>query len=68
MVDVTDIVFRLFPMGMGIGSFWVSMRRAPIRNRNGEVEPNQRFVRTAFFVVGFAMVALSLWGLYLDWH
>ena len=68
MFDVTHIAFRLFPIGMGIGSLWVSIRRAPIRRKSGEVEPNQRFVRASFFVAGFAMVLLSLWGLYLGLH
>lgn len=50
---------------IGGGSIWAAVSRGPVNGRNGVPFPNQRFLRGCFLALGIAMVALSMWGLWL---
>jgi hypothetical protein len=50
---------------MGGAAIWTALSRAPVSGRNGVPFHNQRFLHGCFLVLGIAMVALSLWGLWL---
>jgi hypothetical protein len=49
----------------GIGVLYAAFSKEPIRPRNGEPFPNQRFLKFCFGFLGIAMIGLSLWGLWL---
>lgn len=60
--------FRLlFQIGMGVGAVCIAFQRKPIpRGRNSpEPFPNQKFARTAFFIVGAVFILGGLWSFWL---
>ena len=60
----------LVQIAMGFVAMLVAFQRKPIpRGRNNpEPFPNQRFARSAFFVVGAAMILGGLWSIWLARH
>jgi len=54
--------FQLF---FGSLLLWLALRAAPTLMRGGEPWPNQRFIKTIYFVLGLTMVVFSIWGFYL---
>ncbi len=57
----------LFEMAVGVGAMLVAFQRKPIPKGplNPEPFPNQKFARSAFFVVGAALILGGLWSLWL---
>ena len=55
---------------MGVGAVLVAFKRKPIQKgpRNPEPFPNQKFARTAFFLVGAAMILGGFWSLWVARH
>ena len=66
-IRADSLVLHLSQLGFGVLMIWGSLRSAPIKGKDGRPWPNQRFGKTCMFVLGTAMVGLSLWGFYLDW-
>ena len=60
----------LFQIGIGVGAILGAFQRKPIQRgpKNPEPFPNQRFARSAFFVVRAAMILGGLWSLWLARH
>jgi hypothetical protein len=56
----------IFQAGFGSLLIWLTMRRDPIRGRDGKPWPTtQRFAKTSAGVLGAAMIIASIWGWYL---
>jgi hypothetical protein len=53
-----------------IGSFvlWIALQREPLRMRGGDFYENQRFIRTAFIILGLGLLIGGLWGLWIEWR
>jgi len=52
---------------VGSVAIWAGLSDEPIHKKyDTEPLPNQRFHHACFLVLGIAMIALSLWGLWLD--
>jgi hypothetical protein len=59
--DIPALWLCLGQLCSGVAALWLSLQKAPLRGRNGEAWPIQRFGKVSLRVVGTAMVLLSLW-------
>jgi hypothetical protein len=61
-----ELLLHVFQVMMGFAAIFFSFKRGPIAYRNSPLPfPNQRFARTAFFVVGVVLILGGLWSLWL---
>jgi len=63
------LLLNVFQLFMGGAAIFFSFKRGPITYRYSTVPfPNQRLARTAFFVVGVALILGGLWSLWPAGH
>jgi hypothetical protein len=66
---VRQLLLNVFQLFLGGAAIFFAFKRGPITNRGTTVPyPNQRFARTAFFVVGVILIFGGIWSLWLARH
>ena len=64
-----QLLIHVFQILMGVAAIFAAFQRGPILQRSGTAPfPNQRFARTAFFVVGVVLILGAIWSLFVMRH
>ena len=66
---LNELAALLFQLVMGGAAIYTSLKPGPIYNKNSPfLLPNQKFVRSVFYIVGLVFIVGGIWTFWVGYH